>query len=132
MWENLTEMANAVKVPLDYLLTRGQQVKVHSVILGKARQLGYLIPDNEGIGTPDGKKYEGATVLELAQWGVHDPATMAWLDVPPAATWAQAVGLLDLRGHPRDVLDRAVRRDHHVQVHPEAVLCRRGAARRLL
>lgn len=35
-----------------------------------------------------------ATVLELAQWGVHDPATMAWLDVPPAATWAQAVGLL--------------------------------------
>ncbi len=35
-----------------------------------------------------------ATVLELAQWGVHDPAQMAWLDVPPAAAWAQAVALL--------------------------------------
>ncbi|MDP2227007.1 MAG: ATP-dependent helicase HrpB [Moraxellaceae bacterium] len=35
-----------------------------------------------------------ATVLELAQWGVHDPVQMAWLDVPPAAAWAQAVALL--------------------------------------
>ncbi|MDO8331962.1 MAG: ATP-dependent helicase HrpB [Fluviicoccus sp.] len=36
------------------------------------------------------------TVLELAQWGVSDPATMAWLDVPPASAWAQAVQLLQL------------------------------------
>lgn len=34
------------------------------------------------------------TVLELAQWGVSDPATMAWLDVPPAPAWTQAVQLL--------------------------------------
>lgn len=35
-----------------------------------------------------------ATVLELAQWGIHQPADMAWLDVPPAASWMQAVTLL--------------------------------------
>ncbi len=33
-------------------------------------------------------------VLELAQWGVTDPAGMDWLDPPPAAPWNQAVELL--------------------------------------
>lgn len=27
VWENLAEMANAVNVPMDYLLNRGQQVR---------------------------------------------------------------------------------------------------------
>jgi ATP-dependent helicase HrpB len=45
------------------------------------------------------------TVLELAHWGVNDPATLAWLDLPPAANWAQARALLqqlealDAQGH---------------------------------
>ncbi|WP_376695610.1 ATP-dependent helicase HrpB [Wenzhouxiangella sp. EGI_FJ10305] len=33
-------------------------------------------------------------VLELAQWGVTDPAGMDWLDPPPTASWNQAVELL--------------------------------------
>jgi len=33
-------------------------------------------------------------VLDLAQWGVRDPATMAFLDVPPPAAWQAAVILL--------------------------------------
>jgi hypothetical protein len=57
-----------VTVPVDYLLARGQQVKVFSVIVHKARELGFVCPDNEGIGT-DGK-YEGATVLD-AQKGAY-------------------------------------------------------------
>jgi ATP-dependent helicase HrpB len=32
--------------------------------------------------------------LELAQWGVADPADLSWLDPPPAAAYAQARGLL--------------------------------------
>ena len=32
--------------------------------------------------------------LELACWGAHDPATLRWLDPPPAATLAQARDLL--------------------------------------
>jgi ATP-dependent helicase HrpB len=35
-------------------------------------------------------------VLELANWGVTDPATMRWLDDPPAAHWAQARELLQV------------------------------------
>lgn len=70
--ENLTEMANAVSVPMEYLLSRGQQIKVFSVILGKARQLGYLMPDNKAIGLPDGTKYEGATVLDAKRGAYFD------------------------------------------------------------
>ncbi|QKK01413.1 MAG: ATP-dependent helicase HrpB [Pseudomonadota bacterium] len=33
-------------------------------------------------------------VLELAQWGVSDPARMTWLDPPPRAPWQQAAELL--------------------------------------
>ncbi len=32
--------------------------------------------------------------LELAAWGVNDPASLAWLDAPPAAAFAQAQDLL--------------------------------------
>jgi len=33
-------------------------------------------------------------VLELAQWGVADPAQLSWLDAPPAGAYAQAQDLL--------------------------------------
>jgi ATP-dependent helicase HrpB len=49
------------------------------------------------------------TVLELAHWGVGDPATLAWLDLPPAANWAQARELLQQLG----ALDAAGRATAH-------------------
>lgn len=36
--------------------------------------------------------------LELAAWGVRDPAHLRWLDPPPAGTYAQARDLLKLLG----------------------------------
>ncbi len=42
--------------------------------------------------------------LELAAWGVKDPAELSWLDAPPAAAWDSArrllldLGALDLQG----------------------------------
>ncbi len=33
-------------------------------------------------------------VLELANWGLSDPQSLSWLNLPPQAAWAQAVGLL--------------------------------------
>jgi ATP-dependent helicase HrpB len=36
--------------------------------------------------------------LELARWGIHDPARLRWLDVPPAAAFAQALELLQRLG----------------------------------
>jgi hypothetical protein len=59
-----------VTVPVDYLLSRGQQIKVFSVILHKARELGFLCPDDKKIGTD--AKYEGATVLEAKKGAYFD------------------------------------------------------------
>jgi ATP-dependent helicase HrpB len=48
-------------------------------------------------------------VLELAQWGVTDVRTLRWLDVPPQAAVAQALGLLQQLG----ALDEAGRITSH-------------------
>ncbi|MGD9980182.1 MAG: ATP-dependent helicase HrpB [Hyphomonadaceae bacterium] len=36
--------------------------------------------------------------LDLAAWGVSDPATLAWLDPPPAPAWNEAIALLKTIG----------------------------------
>ena len=47
-------------------------------------------------------------VLDLAGWGVTDPAALLWLDPPPAPAWTEAVALaraleaIDERGHLTD------------------------------
>jgi DNA polymerase delta subunit 1 len=68
--ENLLEMANAVTVPVSYLLLRGQQIKVWSLVLACARAKGFVCPDDAGISLDDGEKYTGATVLD-AQRGAY-------------------------------------------------------------
>ena len=60
---NYVEMARVTGVPLSYLLTRGQQIKVFSMILRKTRKEGLLIPNVAKHGGDDGS-YEGATVIE--------------------------------------------------------------------
>ena len=73
VFQNMLEMANATSVPVDFLITRGQQIKVFSLILKKARALGYLCPDLDRPGSLGGsgtaaadaeEAYEGATVLD--------------------------------------------------------------------
>ena len=59
---NHIEMAKVTRVPLEYLITRGQSIKVFSQIAYETRKAGYLIPilpkqDTDG-------KFQGATVLE--------------------------------------------------------------------
>jgi len=62
IFEDLTEMSNAVKVPVEYINFRGQQIRCFSCLFGTARTMNYSIPDDKAWVT-DGK-YEGATVLE--------------------------------------------------------------------
>lgn len=62
LFENLAQMSVATCVPLEYLLTRGQQIKVYSLILKQSREMNFLLPDDKRM-TIDGK-YEGATVLD--------------------------------------------------------------------
>lgn len=65
---NYIEMARVTGVPLGYLLTRGQQVKVLSCLYRAANPLDVVIPSKKRVehvaGTDKGKGYEGATVIE--------------------------------------------------------------------
>ncbi|KAK7075072.1 DNA polymerase delta catalytic subunit [Halocaridina rubra] len=58
---NHMEMARVTGVPLSYLLTRGQQIKVISQLLRKASEQDLILPVNKGGGEDE---YEGATVIE--------------------------------------------------------------------
>jgi len=57
---------------------------------GEAMQRGLLPHAAPEIRTAD----LAPLALELAAWGVRDPAALAWLDPPPEAAFAQARGLL--------------------------------------
>ena len=70
VFQNLMEMANATFVPLEYVLTRGQQIKTYSLLMRKARLMGFACPDNMGIGVVG--KYVGATVLEAKKGAYFD------------------------------------------------------------
>ncbi|RXG74084.1 DNA polymerase delta catalytic subunit [Armadillidium vulgare] len=58
---NYMEMSRVTGVPLSYLLTRGQQIKVVSQLLRKASEQDLIIPTYKGGGE---EEYEGATVIE--------------------------------------------------------------------
>ena len=60
---NYVEMARVTGIPLSFLLTRGQQIKVLSKIYRVANAEGYVIPVVESEQS-DGEGYEGATVIE--------------------------------------------------------------------
>ena len=61
---NYVEMARVTGVPLSYLLTRGQQIKVMSMLYRKCRPLGLVLPVARDRDRVEGAKYEGATVIE--------------------------------------------------------------------
>ena len=47
---NYVEMARVTGVPMSFLLTRGQSIKVFSQILRKARQRGLVVPNIKARG----------------------------------------------------------------------------------
>ena len=61
---NYIEMARVTGVPLGFLLTRGQQIKVFSMLLRKTRAERMLIPNLAKHGGGEDATYEGATVIE--------------------------------------------------------------------
>jgi DNA polymerase delta subunit 1 len=62
---NYIEMARVTGVPTSFLITRGQQIKVFSMILRKCRKEKLLVPTLKKSGSgSDDVGYEGATVLD--------------------------------------------------------------------
>lgn len=70
--ENLLEFANATFCPVDYIQNRGQQIRVFSVLMRKARALGMCCPDDVGIDAGN-DKFSGATVLDAKKGAYFEP-----------------------------------------------------------
>ncbi|XP_034247843.1 DNA polymerase delta catalytic subunit isoform X1 [Thrips palmi] len=68
---NYMEMARVTGVTLGSLLTRGQQIKVVSQLLRKAKEHDYIMPTYQSSGGED--QYEGATVIEPKRGYYGDP-----------------------------------------------------------
>ena len=71
---NLVEMAKATWVPANFLVERGQQIKVFSQLTKKARELGFTVPTIRYGALPE-EPYEGATVLEAQKGAYYTPIT---------------------------------------------------------
>ncbi|XP_050736166.1 DNA polymerase delta catalytic subunit-like isoform X2 [Eriocheir sinensis] len=83
---NYMEMARVTGVPLSYLLTRGQQIKVVSQLLRKAVEQNLVLPVHKGAGEDE---YEGATVIEPRKGYYSQPiATLDFSSLYPSIMMA--------------------------------------------
>lgn len=83
---NYMEMARVTGVPLSYLLTRGQQIKVVSQLLRKAVEQNLVLPVHKGTGEDE---YEGATVIEPRKGYYSQPiATLDFSSLYPSIMMA--------------------------------------------
>ena len=86
---NYSEMARVTGVPFNYLLSRGQQVKVISQLMRKTLGLGYLLPALKNEGSSD-EQYEGATVIEPLKGYYDTPiATLDFASLYPSIMMSQ-------------------------------------------
>lgn len=69
---NLIEMAKATWVPLNFLVERGQQIKVFSLMVKNANENGYCIPTIQMESTEE-ETFKGATVLEPKKGAYYEP-----------------------------------------------------------
>ncbi|GAA6047885.1 hypothetical protein JCM3770_004691, partial [Rhodotorula araucariae] len=96
---NYTEMARVTGIPFNYLISRGQQIKVISQLYRQALKTGYVVPALKQEGSDE--QYEGATVLEPQQ-GYYDVpiATLDFASLYPSIMQAHNLcytTLLDAR-----------------------------------
>lgn len=84
---NYIEMARVTGVPFNYLLARGQQIKVISQLFRKANTSGYIVPSLKSSSSDE--QYEGATVLEPKQGYYDRPiATLDFASLYPSIMMA--------------------------------------------
>ena len=83
---NYIEMARVTGVPISFLLTRGQQIKVFSMILRKTRKINLLLPNiaKHGAGAEE-EGYEGAFVIDPKRAYYQTPiATLDFASLYPS------------------------------------------------
>ncbi|KAH9946498.1 hypothetical protein B0H21DRAFT_743121 [Amylocystis lapponica] len=100
---NYTEMARVTGVPFNYLLARGQSIKVLSQLFRKANDEGYVVPALKSEGSDE--QYEGATVIEPKK-GYYDVpiATLDFSSLYPSIMMAHNLCYTTLTD--KNVIDR--------------------------
>ncbi|XP_064100186.1 DNA polymerase delta catalytic subunit-like [Macrobrachium nipponense] len=100
---NYIEMARVTGVPLSYLLTRGQQIKVISQLLRKATEQDLVLPVHKGGGEDE---YEGATVIEPKRGYYSVPiATLDFSSLYPSIMMAHNLCYTTLLQGPHKALE---------------------------
>uniref|UniRef100_A0A336LTL5 DNA polymerase n=1 Tax=Culicoides sonorensis TaxID=179676 RepID=A0A336LTL5_CULSO len=107
---NYMEMARVTGVPLSCLLTRGQQIKVVSQLLRKAKTAGYLMPTYAGQGSED--QFEGATVIEPKRGYYADPiSTLDFASLYPSIMMAHNLCYTTLVQNPAQMASTGLTED---------------------
>ncbi|ORY50267.1 DNA polymerase delta catalytic subunit [Rhizoclosmatium globosum] len=111
---NYIEMARVTGVPFNYLLTRGQQIKVISQLYRKAKQQGLLIPNMNPEGTDE--QYEGATVIEPEKGYYDIPiATLDFTSLYPSIMMAHNLCYSTYIANPSVITKYGLTEDDYVQ-----------------
>jgi len=69
MLNNVFEFSKVTSVPVDWLLLRGQQIRVYSLLLKHARAQGFVVPDMQASPEDDTTSFTGAIVLDPVPGG---------------------------------------------------------------
>lgn len=94
---NYMEMARVTGVPLSYLLSRGQQIKVVSQLLRKSKEQDLLLPAHKAEA---GDEYTGATVIEPSKGYYDIPiATLDFSSLYPSIMMAHNLCYTSLLHH---------------------------------
>ena len=121
---NYVEMARVTGVPIQYLVTRGQQIKALSQISRKALSEGYLVPTFESVKTDE--KYSGALVIDPKTGFYKVPiATLDFNSLYPSIMMAHNLCYTTLL-HPDDIGRYRLVKDRDYAVTPSghAFVCK--------
>ena len=86
---NMVEMARVTGLPIGWLLTRGQAIRVIAQIWRTSKTLGFIVPSQSSKPQQEDQNYEGATVLKPLKGLYREPiATLDFASLYPSIMMA--------------------------------------------
>ncbi|KAL8577740.1 DNA polymerase delta catalytic subunit [Nucella lapillus] len=126
---NYMEMARVTGVPLSCLLSRGQQIKVMSQLLRKAKEQNLVLPAHK---IETGDEYEGATVIEPVK-GYYDVpiATLDFASLYPSIMMAHNLCYTSLL-NPQSIQKEGLSADQYIKTPSGNYFCKATVRKGLL